>query len=69
MRAKSVNFVSHLRHDLGFYDAMNVRSEKKITLPRLAFMGDPDPRDWSAWAEKSLNGKRFPVSRTRKVGL
>ena len=41
MRAKSVNFVSHLRHDPGFYDAMNVRSERKSRC-RGAF--------WRSWA-------------------
>jgi len=58
-----------LRHDLGFYEAMNARSEKKVTLPRLAFMGDPDPHDWKAWALQSLNGKPWKVQKTRKRSL
>lgn len=44
-----------------FYD----KPTKRVSLPRLKFLGDPEPHDWSAWARR----EPVAVKRTRRVGL
>jgi hypothetical protein len=46
-------------------DFDGARHKPKLPLSRLAFMGQPDPHDWSAWSKTGKGYNRPALDRVR----